>query len=63
MTMNTKKSTNNIVHAVRSDDGFIEITSIDALNKMVGGMLDPNSMFCQFEQAKIPTQTIKKQTA
>jgi hypothetical protein len=33
--------------AVRTDEGFIEITSLELLDELVGGLIDPEAIFCQ----------------
>lgn len=44
-----KKTIPNPIQAVRSQEGFIEIVSIDSLNDIVGGMLSPESIYCQID--------------
>lgn len=44
MKNNHKKTT---VNAVRTSEGFIEITSLEFLDEMVGGLVDPQAVFCQ----------------
>ena len=44
---NTNVSKNTTVNAVRTTDGFIEITSLALLDEMVGGLIDPQALFCQ----------------
>jgi len=36
--------------AVRTNEGFIEITSLELLDEMVGGLINPDAIFCQLEE-------------
>ncbi len=44
-----KSNKKNAVNAVRTNEGFIEITSLDLLDEMVGGLINPDAIFCQLE--------------
>ena len=44
--LNDKKT----VSAVRTNEGFIEITSLELLDEMVGGLINPEAIFCQLEE-------------
>ncbi len=39
----------NTVSAIRTNEGFIEITSLELLDEMVGGLINPDAIFCQLE--------------
>jgi hypothetical protein len=41
----------NTVSAVRTNEGFIEITSLELLDQMVGGLINPDAIFCQLEES------------
>ena len=41
------KDNPSVANAVRTAEGFIEITSLDLLDQMVGGMVNPEAVFCQ----------------
>ncbi len=49
---NNKIDKNNIatVDAVRTSDGFIEIVSLELLDDMVGGMINPEAILCQLHE-------------
>lgn len=44
-----KLNDKNTVSAIRTNEGFIEITSLDLLDEMVGGLINPDAIFCQLE--------------
>lgn len=44
-----KNSSKPIVNAVRTNEGFIEIISLDLLDEMVGGLITPDAMLCQLD--------------
>lgn len=44
---NLKVNEESTVSAVRTNEGFIEITSLELLDDMVGGLIDPDAIFCQ----------------
>ncbi|MBL4941339.1 MAG: hypothetical protein JKY81_06690 [Colwellia sp.] len=44
------KPEKNMVSAVRTNEGFIEITSLELLDEMVGGLINPDAIFCQLEE-------------
>jgi len=48
-----------IVDAIRTNEGFIEITSLELLDEMVGGLISPDAMLCQLYEE----QTYSKQLA
>jgi len=37
------------VSATRTNEGFIEITSLELLDEMVGGLINPDAMLCQLD--------------
>jgi len=39
-----------IINAIRTEDGLIEIVSLEMLDKMVGGLLPPDTLLCQLEE-------------
>lgn len=45
-----KLNDKNTVSAIRTNEGFIEITSLDLLDEMVGGLINPDAIFCQLEE-------------
>mgnify|MGYP000636575102 CR=1 FL=1 len=45
-----KSNDKNTVSAVRTDEGFIEINSLELLDEMVGGLINPEVIFCQLEE-------------
>lgn len=47
MNRNKQKENPSVASAVRTAEGFIEITSLDLLDEMVGGMINPDAVFCQ----------------
>ena len=49
----SKKESKQPVPAMRTHDGLIEIVSLNVLDQLVGGMLSPDSAFCQLEQTEI----------
>ena len=38
---------NHTANAVRTNEGFIEVTSLELLADMVGGLINPESSFCE----------------
>ena len=44
------KQSKPIVNAIRTNDGFIEITSLELLDEMVGGLITPDAMLCQLDE-------------
>jgi len=38
------------VKASKTAEGFIEFTSLDELDHIFGGLLDPETVFCQLEE-------------
>jgi len=44
---NSTSSENTPVSAFRTNEGFIEITSLELLDDMVGGLINPEAAFCQ----------------
>ncbi|MCS6237662.1 hypothetical protein G3495_21505 [Shewanella baltica] len=52
-----RKSSPSVANAVRTAEGFIEITSLDLLDQMVGGMINPEAVFCQlYDEDSIVSQ-------
>ncbi len=47
----------NTVSAVRTNEGFIEITSLELLDEMVGGLINPDAIFCQLEDENMNTHS------
>lgn len=45
------KNTN--IKATKTMEGFIEITSLDELDNIVGGLIDPELAFCELEEEKM----------
>ena len=52
--MNKLNAPNNTATAVRTNEGFIEITSLELLDEMVGGMINPDTVFCHIEEDEVP---------
>ena len=46
---NANSETKNI-KASKTAEGFIEFTSLDELDHIFGGLLDPETVFCQLEE-------------
>jgi predicted S18 family serine protease len=44
-----KPSEKNAVSAVRTNDGFIEITSLELLDALVGGYINPEEIYCEVQ--------------
>lgn len=54
MSRNEQKNNNSsIASAVRTAEGFIEITSLELLDEMVGGLINPEAVFCQLSEEDI----------
>ncbi len=47
--MPENKTTTNI-KAVKTTEGFIEITALEELDDIVGGLIDPEAVFCELEE-------------
>ena len=45
---------NTTVNAFRTNEGFIEITSLEMLDDMVGGLINPEAVFCQLNDDDSP---------
>ncbi|PAJ75947.1 hypothetical protein CJF42_02685 [Pseudoalteromonas sp. NBT06-2] len=52
---NPNLNTNTTVNAIRTTDGFIEITSLELLDEMVGGLINPEAALCQLQEDEINT--------
>ncbi len=53
MDQNKQKQHPSVASAVRTAEGFIEITSLDLLDAMVGGMINPEAVFCQLHNEDV----------
>ncbi|MGS0825366.1 hypothetical protein ACVBIO_06095 [Shewanella sp. 0m-8] len=60
MNSNKQKEKPSVASAVRTAEGFIEITSLDLLDEMVGGMVNPEAIFCQLNDEDV---TVTKHVA
>ena len=38
------------IKAIKTQEGFIELQSLDELDDIVGGLIDPDSIFCEIEE-------------
>lgn len=38
------------IKAIKTTEGFIEIIALEELDDIVGGLLDPESIFCELEE-------------
>ena len=45
--MITNQKVKQVASAVRTSEGFIEITSLELLDDIVGGLIDPDLALCQ----------------
>jgi len=52
---NLSMSSNKTVDAIRTNEGFIEITSLELLDEMVGGLINPETALCQLQEKQINT--------
>jgi hypothetical protein len=59
---NSKVKADSTVSAVRTHEGFIEITSLELLDNMVGGLISPDAIFCQLSDEEARTAN-REQTA
>ncbi len=39
------------VNAVRTSDGFIEVVSLELLDAMVGGYIEPEGVYCEVKES------------
>lgn len=51
-----KKNTEAAISATRTMDGFIEITALEALDEIVGGLVDPETIVCEIVEEKPVSQ-------
>lgn len=51
---NSIRGENTTVNAFRTNEGFIEITSLELLDDMVGGLINPEAVFCQLNDDDSP---------
>lgn len=49
-----KREEQTTVKAVRTNDGFIEILGVDAMDAIGGGFVDPESIFCELQESDEP---------
>jgi hypothetical protein len=47
MYNNSKHEKQHTLSAHRTNDGFIEITSLELLDELVGGFINPEEVYCQ----------------
>ncbi|WP_042147899.1 MULTISPECIES: hypothetical protein [unclassified Pseudoalteromonas] len=52
---NSNLSKNTTVEAIRTNEGFIEITSLELLDEMVGGLISPETALCQLKEEHLNT--------
>ena len=52
---NSNLTKNTTVEAIRTNEGFIEITSLELLDDMVGGLISPEAALCQLKEDEINT--------
>ena len=41
------------IKAIQTTEGFIEITALEELDNIVGGLIDPEAVFCELEEEVI----------
>lgn len=52
---NSNLTKNTTVEAIRTNEGFIEITSLELLDEMVGGLINPEAALCQLKEEHLNT--------
>ncbi|WP_462170680.1 hypothetical protein [Pseudoalteromonas xiamenensis] len=51
-TANTLATTHHTLSAFRTADGLIEITSLEMLDALVGGLIEPEQAYCELTPAE-----------